>query len=231
MRLISERDEFELVGALEHSASKSLGKSVSEFAETSARVIVTGDFSVALKDADVVIDFALGEGIEKRIQACRDHQVAMLIGTTGLAEDKQKAIEAAGDDIAILWASNMSLGVNLVFSLAAQAAKALGFDFKINIEETHHVHKIDAPSGTALSIGQSIEDSVGKVEIEYDSYREGEVIGDHCVTFESDSEVIEIAHHAKDRSLFVNGGLKLAALLAKKDKGFYQVADLLELER
>jgi len=173
----------------------------------------------------------LGEGIEKRVAACRESKVAMLIGTTGLSEEQQNVIQAGGKDIPILWASNMSVGVNLVFALAAQTAKTLGLDintdFSVNISETHHIHKIDAPSGTALSIGQSVHDAVGDVEIEYDSYREGEVIGDHTITFESDDEVIEITHHAKDRKLFVKGALYLAELLAAKEKGIYTVSDVL----
>lgn len=225
--LIIKDDALELVGALEHLNSQALNQNATKNSD----VVVTSDFAVALKDADVVIDFALGENIGERIQACRDANVAMLIGTTGLTETQLEMIQAAGEDIPILWASNMSLGVNIVFAIAAQVAQSLGLessnDFSINITETHHIHKLDAPSGTALSIGQSVHDAIGNVKIEYDSYREGEVIGDHTIAFESDDELIEITHHAKDRSLFAKGALRLANLLAKKEKGTYQVRDLL----
>jgi len=227
IELIDKDEQLKLVGALEHSGSKFLNTTVSEICDTSSTVQITDDKQTALKQADVVIDFALGDGIGERIQACREVKVAMLIGTTGLDEQQQTFIQDAASDIPILWASNMSLGVNLVFSLAAQAAKALGFDFEINIEETHHIHKVDAPSGTALSIGDAVHQAVGDVEIKYDSYREGEVIGDHTISFESNDEVIEIHHHAKDRSLFANGGLALAKRLSQNDKGVYQVSDLI----
>jgi len=225
--LIVNAEDLQLTGALEHVKSQSLGQEVIQGSD----VLITSDYAEALNDSNVVIDFALGQGLESRIKACREAGVAYLIGTTGLSKDEQKLVMNAGDDIATLWASNMSLGGNIVFAMAAQVASSLGLDtakdFSINITETHHIHKQDAPSGTALSIGQAVHDSVGDIEIEYDSYREGEVIGDHTITFESEDEVIEITHHAKDRRLFAKGALHLARKLARKEKGHYLVRDII----
>lgn len=231
IKLIDESDDLELSGALDQAESVHIAKAVIDVVEglshTSKFVTFIADPLDALIDAHVVIDFALPENIEARIEACRASGVAMLIGTTGLSDEQQGLIRDAGAYIPILWASNMSLGVNTVFALAANAARALGKDFDITIEETHHEHKVDAPSGTALSIGDVIGDAVGAVEIEYKSFREGEVIGDHTVIFESDNERIEIHHHAKDRALFAQGALTLARRLADKPKGCYRVRDLI----
>lgn len=227
IRLIEKSDDLILAGALDHSEGFQIGKAVSDVVETSSAVHFTADPIQALTFADVAIDFALPDNIEQRIQACRASKVPMLIGTTGLNDQQQGLVRDAGNDIPILWSSNMSIGVNTVFSLAAQAAKSLGGDYAIRIEETHHEHKVDAPSGTALSIGDVIGDAVGAVEIEYKSFRAGEVIGDHTVIFESPNERIEIFHHAKDRSLFAHGALKLARILMSKQNGCYRIRDLI----
>lgn len=227
IRLIEKSEDMQLAGALDHADGAHIGKPVSDLIETESAVYFTADPLQALTFADIVIDFALPENLEQRIQACRATGTSMLIGTTGLTAAQQEFIREAGDDIPILWASNMSLGVNTVFSLAANAAKALGADYNVTIKETHHEHKVDAPSGTALSIGDVIGDAVGAVDITYDSIREGEVIGDHTVVFESDNDRIEIHHHAKDRNLFAQGALTLAMRLVDKEKGCYRVRDLI----
>jgi 4-hydroxy-tetrahydrodipicolinate reductase len=227
IRLIEKEDDLQLAGALDHTDGLQIGKAVSDLIETSSAVHFTADPLQALTFADIAIDFALPSNIEQRIQACRASNVPMLIGTTGLNEHQLGLIREAGADIPIMWASNMSLGVNTVFSLAAQAAKALGDDYKITIDETHHEHKEDSPSGTALSIGDVIGNAVGAVEVDYNSYRTGEVIGDHTVIFESPTERIEIHHHAKDRALFAQGALVLARRLAEKQNGCYRVRDLI----
>jgi len=231
IRLIDQAPELDLVGALERAGSERIDQVVnvflSDLINTDDHIKFTAQAEAAVLDAHVVIDFALSEGIAERIQACRAAGVAMLIGTTGLSDEQQALIKQAGKDIPIAWASNMSLGVNLVFALAAHAARALGQKFSIQIDETHHVHNQDAPSGTALSIGDAITAVDSSAEINYQSFREGEVIGDHSVRFESANEVIEIKHHAKDRALFAEGALRLAALLANKPAGLYTVEDLI----
>ena len=227
IRLIEKADDLQLAGALDHVNGLHLGTAVSDLVETSSAVHFTADPIQALTFADIAIDFALPDNIEQRIQACRATGIPMLIGTTGLNEAQQDLIREAGADIPILWATNMSLGVNTVFAIAANAAKALGDDFSITIEETHHEHKVDAPSGTALSIGDVIGDSVGAVDIEYKSYRAGEVVGDHTIIFESVDERIEIHHHAKDRILFAHGALTIARRLSEKQNGCYRIRDLI----
>ncbi|MBT8140994.1 MAG: 4-hydroxy-tetrahydrodipicolinate reductase [Gammaproteobacteria bacterium] len=227
IRLIEKQEDLQLAGALDHDGSGFIGKPVSDLIETSSAVHFTSDPIQALTYADIVIDFALAKGADERIQACRSAGVPMLIGTTGLSDSQQQSIQEAGNDIPILWASNMSLGVNLIFRLASEAAKALGSEFKISIHETHHVHKLDSPSGTALSIGDVIGNAVGAVDIEYESKREGEVIGDHTVVFDSPHERIAIHHHAKNRSVFAQGALNLALRLSEKSKNCYRVRDFI----
>lgn len=229
--LIDESENLKLSGALDHVQSEYINKSVTEVIgeldRTDAKVKFLADPLQAILSADVVIDFALAENIEQRIQACIAARIPMVIGTTGLNDEQLALIRVAGDSIPILLSSNMSLGVNAVFALAAHAAKSLGHEFKIKIEETHHVHKKDAPSGTALSIGDVIGDAMGAIDIAYESFREGEVVGDHTVIFESKNERIEIKHHAKDRALFAEGALSLAQRLIKKEPGSYRVRDLI----
>ena len=231
IHLIDQSEHLKLSGALDHSKSEFINKSVTEVIgdldRTDAKVKFLSDPLQSVLTADVVIDFALADNIQQRIQACRSAGIPMLIGTTGLNDEQLGLIREAGDEIPILLASNMSLGVNTVFSLAAQAAKSLGPEFKIKIQETHHVHKKDAPSGTALSIGDVIGNTIGAIDIEYESFREGEVVGDHTVIFESPNERIEIKHHAKDRALFAESALTLAQRLVEKEPGTYRVRDLI----
>jgi len=231
IRLIDENESLRLSGVVDHADSEFIGKSVTELVgdleNTDSKLKFTSDPLNAVLTADVVIDFALPENIEQRIEACRSAEIPMVIGTTGLSEEQHALIREAGDEIPILLASNMSLGVNAVFALAAQAAKSLGSEFKIKVEETHHIHKKDAPSGTALSIGDVIGVTVGAMDVEYESFREGEVIGDHTVIFESANERVEIKHHAKDRALFAQGAISLAHRLREKEPGSYRVRDLI----
>ncbi len=231
IRLIDGSDELKLSGALDHVKSELINKSVTEVIgeldRTDSKVKFLDDPLQSILSADVVIDFALPTNIEQRIQACSSAGIPMVIGTTGLNEEQLALVRKAGDSIPILLASNMSLGVNAVFALAAQAAKSLGPEFKIKIEETHHVHKKDAPSGTALSIGDVIGNEVGAIDIEYESFREGEVFGDHTVIYESANERVEIKHHAKNRDLWAQGAIIFAKRLLDKEPGAYRVRDLI----
>jgi len=231
IRLIDETEGLMLSGALDRIGNEVINKSVTEVIgdldNTNSKVKFLDDPLQSILTADVVIDFALPDNIEQRIQACRSAGIAMVIGTTGLSDEQLALVRAAGDDIPILLASNMSLGVNAVFALAGQAASSLGPEFKIKIEETHHIHKKDAPSGTALSIGDVIGNTVGAVDVEYESFREGEVFGDHTVIFESPNERVEIKHHAKNRDLWAQGAITFAKRLLVKEPGAYRVRDLI----
>ncbi len=231
IRMIDESEQLKLSGALDHAESENVNKSVTEVIgdldNIDSKVKFLSDPLQAILSADVVIDFALAGNIEQRIQACIAARIPMVIGTTGLNDEQLALILVAGDSIPILLSSNMSLGVNAVFALAAHAAKSLGPEFKIKIEETHHIHKKDAPSGTALSIGDVIGNEVGAMDIEYESFREGEVFGDHTVIFESANERVEIKHHAKNRDLWAQGAIIFAQRLLEKEPGSYRVRDLI----
>jgi len=149
----------------------------------------------------------------------------LVSGTTGLTASQKQRMNDAANTISVLWASNFSLGVAVLNDLVSRAAKALE-TWGVEITETHHVHKKDAPSGTALTLGQSTEAAAGQVPV-YISHREGEVIGDHTVKFNGPGEFIELRHNALDRDIFVRGALEAAFRLKQKPAGHYQLADLI----
>jgi 4-hydroxy-tetrahydrodipicolinate reductase len=196
--------------------------------------------------ADVLIDFSQPAGTAKWVPAAAAAGMAMVIGTTGLEAATQAAIEAAARHVAIVHAPNMSVGVNLVFRLAGQIAKALGADYDIEITETHHRFKADAPSGTAMGIARAICDALGvtpqdvlrhgregqvgprkRGEIGMHALRVGDVVGEHTITFGCLGERIEVKHVAHTRDTFVAGALRAAKWLAGKPAGLYSMQDVL----
>lgn len=189
----------------------------------------------ALKGCDVLIDFTIPEATYKNIDACLDYKVGMVIGTTGLEPLHIRAIENASKHIPIVYSSNMSLGVNVFFSLIEKTAKIMqgGFD-RIIIDETHHVHKKDKPSGTAKTMREYAELNSGLRMAEADmiSKRTGEVIGDHTIIFETPFDTITITHHAKSRMMFAIGAVSAAKWLVenKKKKGLYNMKDVFGLK-
>ncbi len=244
--LTSENDKLQLVGAVERSAHEQLGTDVGLLAGV-------GTLGVALTDtlptdADVVIDFAAGGVTQKTIASCVASNTSLVIGTTSLTDEDHAAIDEAGKSIAILQAPNMSLGVNLLFALAAQVAKQLGDDYDIEIVESHHRFKVDAPSGTALGIAQAICNATGKDinedvvhgrqgdevarkrgEIGMHALRLGDQIGRHTVSFGTLGEELQLTHLATSRDVFVHGALKAAQWLADKPHGRYGMPDVLGL--
>lgn len=191
---------------------------------------VTVNFSnEALKGSDVLIEFTTPEATMSNLQACVKHKVNMVIGTTGLDKKQIAQIKKASSKIAIVFSSNMSVGVNLVFSLIKKAAQVTGKGYGIRLIETHHVHKKDAPSGTAKTMAE-IAQQFSKTKVKnIESIREGEVIGDHTITFESDVDLISIRHNAKTRDIFAEGSLVAAKFLSKKKKGLFNMQDVLGL--
>ncbi len=182
-----------------------------------------------LKGTDVLIEFTTPDATMINLKACVKHKVNMVIGTTGLDKKQVAAIKKASSSIAIVFSSNMSVGVNLVFSLIARAAKITGKNYAMRLIETHHIHKKDAPSGTAKTMAEIAEvNSKSKVK-NIESLREGEVIGDHTITFESDVDLISIRHNAKTRDIFAEGSLVAAKFLGKKKKGLFNMQDVLGL--
>jgi 4-hydroxy-tetrahydrodipicolinate reductase len=183
----------------------------------------------ALKGSDVLIEFTTPEATILHLKACRKYRVNMVIGTTGLTHAQITQIKKASSGIAIVFSSNMSVGVNLVFGLIRQASRITGKGYAMTLSETHHVHKKDAPSGTAKTMADIAEAfSKSKVK-DIESNREGEVIGDHTISFESPGDLISIHHHAKTRDIFAEGSLVAAKFLSKKKKGLFNMQDVLGL--
>jgi len=177
----------------------------------------------------VLIDFTLPEGTGAAAEWCADNDVALLSGVTGLSDEIRLTLQAAADRVPVLWSPNLSLGVNLLAALAGQAAAILDPDTPVAIEDIHHQWKKDAPSGTALMLGDSIQsrrdDAAG--QIEYSSIREGEVIGDHTITFKMAGEELVLAHRAHDRTIYASGALSAAKWLISQKAGLYSAADWL----
>ena len=197
---------------------------------------------------DLLIDFTLAGGTRVAAQWCASNGVAMLSGTTGLTDDDIDALKGAALKVPVLWAPNLSYGVALTSALVHQTAKALGVHANITINDTHHQHKRDAPSGTALALAEAaMEGRSGSLremlnqerlashsgtqegELAFTSVREGEVIGEHTVSFSVSDEVIEITHKALDRDVFAKGALKAGEWLVKQPAGYYSTSDWLGL--
>ncbi|MEI7999177.1 MAG: 4-hydroxy-tetrahydrodipicolinate reductase [Candidatus Omnitrophota bacterium] len=185
----------------------------------------------AIKGAKVLIEFTTPEATIANLKACVKHKVNMVIGTTGLDKSQIAEIKKASKKIAIVYSSNMSVGVNLVFALIRRVAQVTNKSYDIRLTETHHIHKKDAPSGTAKTMAELAEQfSKTKVQ-DIQSIREGEVIGDHTITFESDVDLISIRHNAKTRDIFAEGSLVAAKFLAKKKTGLFNMQDVLGLQQ
>ncbi len=180
------------------------------------------DLAALLSDADVAIDFTLPGATREIIDAAVDAGTPLVCGVTGLDPETAEAMAAASQHIALLYDRNMSRGIGVMQQILPQVASALGADFTADIRETHHVHKKDAPSGTAIALREALGDAA----IEIESRREGEVLGDHVVRFASDSETIEIAHSVGDRRVFAAGAVAAARWLRDKPAGRYKMADI-----
>ncbi len=242
------RAELSLGAALEQPGSPHLGTDPGLLAGTDATGIeIVDDLKSVIDQFDVLIDFTVPESTLNNVDICRSAGKRMVIGTTGLG-DSVRDLEEASREIAIVFAPNMSVGVNLCFRLVELAARTLGDDFDIEIIEAHHRHKIDAPSGTAVRMGEIIADTLGRdlkecavygregrtgvrdrKTIGFETIRAGEIVGDHTVLFGGAGERIEITHRAADRSTFASGALKAAAWVTTRDSGMFDMLDVLGL--
>lgn len=215
LRLATEVSALQVVAAVTRSGRVDADIAVPVFA------------SSALADApafDVAVDFSLPEGFDVMLSACRARGAALVSGTTGLSAAQLAVLDAAASGIPVLWAANFSLGVVVLEDLARRAAQALaGWD--VDIVESHHVHKKDAPSGTALALGQAVA-SVRASAPNYASLRAGDIVGEHTVQFTGPGERIELVHRATNRDIFARGALHAATRLAGKPAGRYLLADL-----
>ena len=207
-----------------------------------------GDLNSALSQFDVLIDFSSPAATLQYLAICQNAGKAMVIGTTGFADDELQIINSAAKDIAIVFAPNMSIGVNVSLKLLAMAARAIGNDADIEIVEAHHRHKVDAPSGTALKMGEVIANALGRdlskcavytregIEeprsrqtIGFATVRGGDLVGEHTVSFFMQGERLEITHKASSRATFANGAVRAATWLKDKPSGLYTMQDVLDL--
>ena len=215
--------EFQMTTLLEHPNHPRFNEKINDMP-------IHTDALLALKGSQILIEFTTPEATMQNLAACLKNKVNMVIGTTGLIEDQIKKIKTASKKIAIVFASNMSIGVNLLFKLTELTASKTGVHYSINMTEAHHIHKKDAPSGTAKTLAQIAEAASRQKVEDIKSIREGEIIGDHTVIFESDEDMITLTHHAKTRDIFAKGALVAAKFLAKKKSGLFNMQDVLGLK-
>ena len=237
-----------LVAAIERKGHPHVGRDAAETAGLPPSGLRIRDEWDASAGADAAIDFTLHDAVPRNVRQAVDLGVAMVIGTTGLNADETSVVREAGFRIPIVWFPNMSLGVGLLLAMARRASQVLGADYRVEIDETHHVHKKDAPSGTALLFGEFVAEArrqdparvlahdpegkerlrdAGKIVIR--SHRRGEVVGDHTVAFENEDEKIEFTHHAWNRDAFAVGALRAAQWAATRRPRLYDMLDVLGL--
>lgn len=237
-----------VVGAAsEHPDSPAIGRDAGELAGIESSGIIIGK-RLAPDDFDVLIDFTRPAPALGHLALCQSSGKRMVIGTTGFSADDKRTIERAASDIPIVLAPNMSVGVNVCFSLLARAAEALGNDVDVEIIEAHHRHKVDAPSGTALGMGEVVAKALGRnletcaiygregitgerdrKTIGFSTIRAGDIVGEHTVMFASEGERIEISHKATSRANFAAGAMRAASWLADRRAGLYSMQDVLGL--
>lgn len=244
MDLTCADSELELSAAIEMAGSPLVGKAIADL-EPAAKA-TTAVMTELKGKVDVVIDFSVPEATIGLLEQIARKEAALVIGTTGFNEEQAARIKKASMLIPIVWAPNMSLGVNLLFKLAGEVAKILGTPYDIEIVEAHHNKKADAPSGTALGLAKSICEATGRdmekdlvhgrsgrpgprthKEIGMHAVRMGSVVGDHSVYFCSEFERIELAHHAQNRDVFAAGALRAAKWVVGKKPGLYDMQDVL----
>ncbi|MFC1709191.1 4-hydroxy-tetrahydrodipicolinate reductase [Candidatus Omnitrophota bacterium] len=217
--LAASDKEFKVVSLLEKGSHPEIGA-------TMAGVSITDNLE-AIKDADVLIEFTSPEATIGHLLACLKYKKAIVIGTTGLTQEQKATIEKASEKIPIVFSPNMSVGVNLLFKLVREAAERLSGEYKVTITEAHHVHKKDAPSGTAKKLGQIVQ-GAGKQELkDIKSIREDEIPGDHEVCFESNEDIVKLSHSAKTRDIFVQGALVAAKFITGKKTGLFDMQSML----
>jgi 4-hydroxy-tetrahydrodipicolinate reductase len=212
-----------------------MGQSIAERIAAQADLQLAGtwkrgdDLDALVASCDVLIDFSLPEATGAILASARQHRVPLVCGVSGLSDSQMSSLDAAGGDIAILYDRNMSLGVAVLEDIVRQASRVLGSEFAVEIHETHHVHKIDAPSGTALKLGEAVASARGSdpADIKYVSERRGEVPGDHEVILRSATETLTFGHSVTTRQVFADGALRAARWIADQPPGRYSMHDVL----
>ena len=246
IKKILENKKLVFVGGFEHKSHPMINKKINEITNINSNLTIVSDSSHLIKVADILIDFTTPNSTLLNVKKATIYKTAVVIGTTGMNNNQKNKIKNYSKKIPILMSSNMSLGVNLLFNIVQQAATSLkDSEYDIEISETHHKHKVDAPSGTALSLGEyaasgrktalskkKVLDRTNnktirkKGDIGFSVIRGGEIAGEHTVSFIGESDRIDFTHKANNRSIFVSGAIKAAIFLSKKKNGF-NMSDLL----
>jgi len=245
---IRDADDCTLTGALDMAGCAAIGQDAGALAGKPVGVVITADLRAGLQAGSALIDFTRPEGTLAHLQVCRALGVAAVIGTTGFTEAQKAEIATIAQQIPIVMAPNMSVGVNVTLKLLEMAAKALSTGYDIEIVEAHHRHKVDAPSGTALKMGEVIAGALGRdlkdcavyaregvtgerdpSSIGFATIRGGDIVGDHTVLFAGIGERIEISHKSSSRATYAQGSLRAVRFLADKKSGLYDMFDVLGL--
>jgi 4-hydroxy-tetrahydrodipicolinate reductase len=245
---IQNADDATLAGALDVPGSAAVGSDAAAFLGKPAGVAIESELAKGLTGAEFLIDFTRPEGTLKHLEYCAAHGIKVIIGTTGFDDAGKAAIAAAAQKTAVVFAPNMSVGVNVTMKLLEMAAKSFSHGYDIEIIEAHHRHKVDAPSGTALKMGEVIAGALGRdlkdvavyaregvtgerdpSSIGFATIRGGDIVGDHTVMFAGIGERIEITHKSSSRVHYAHGSLRAARFLADKKTGLYDMQDVLGL--
>ena len=249
IQAISSAEDLSLGAAFEHPESPAMGQDAGELAGVGRLdVAVSADPAAALDQFDVVIDFTVPDATLKLAEACASSGCGMVVGTTGFTEPQLQQLHAIQDRVALFMAPNMSLGVNLAFKLIEMAARVLGDSVDVEVLEAHHRHKIDAPSGTAVRMGEILAEALDRdletdaiygregitgarqrKTIGFSTMRGGDIVGEHTVMFAGEGERIEITHRAQSRTNFATGALTAARFIAQQPPGLYNMQQLLDL--
>ena len=241
-------DDLLLCGALDVEGSAGLGQDAALFLGQASGVVITSDLRAGLAQAQVLIDFTRPSGTLAHLAVCRELGVKVVIGTTGFTDEQKIDIAEHSRHIAITMAPNMSVGVNVVLKLLDTAARLLSEGYDIEVIETHHRHKVDAPSGTALKMGEVVAAALGRdlktcavygregvtgerdpSTIGFATIRGGDVVGDHTVLFAGIGERIEITHKSSSRATYAQGSLRAARFMAERECGLFDMSDVLGL--
>ncbi len=237
--------DLSLAAALDRPGAPSIGQDAGGFLGQETGIAITDDLD-AIAQADCLIDFTRPEGTLQHLEACVRHGVKCVIGTTGFTTEGKQAIQAAGQKIAIVFAPNMSLGVNVTLKLLEMAARLLNSGYDVEVFEAHHRNKVDAPSGTALAMGDAVARAWGQElddiadwarhgetgprqdgRIGFSVVRGGDIVGDHTVYFCGQGERLEITHRSSSRATYAEGSLRAARYLARKEFGLFDMQDVL----
>jgi len=243
---VGAADDLQLAGALDVAGSPALGQDAAAFLGRTSGVAITADIRAGLADAQVLIDFTRPEGTLAHLAVCQELGVKAVVGTTGFSDAQKAQIAEHAKHIAIMMSPNMSVGVNVVLKLLDTAARAMSHGYDIEVVEAHHRHKVDAPSGTALAMGEAVAKALGRdlkdcavyaregitgerdpSTIGFATIRGGDIVGDHTVLFAGTGERVEITHKASSRATFAQGAVRAARFLASRSSGLYGMNDVL----